>query len=333
MRTSGLFEDTFYDSRLAILSEEHHSHSMPVSVLFDDNWAEGNGVFFEPIPGFHFGLCGPLTVLRDKASAFYWEEPALTCYIQLSGESLYLFDDPANTRIPFRENMAMLSLWSRTGGSILLPAQKNYSHVGMSIQETAGKTFFGEATYNQIKQSLAANAPGGEGCVRAVTGLVTPDCLLAAKNLFSIPLQASLGDMFLRCAVLDLFSKIIHCIMQRPSAKQLPLMEYEIKRFGELKKKIEKEFLLIESIDYLCFDVGMNKAKVQQGFKQLYGVTPSKFIHNCKMNFAHGLLEDRKMNVSQCAVEIGYSNISHFISAYKKIFGLTPKQTLMKNMQ
>jgi AraC-like DNA-binding protein len=44
------------------------------------------------------------------------------------------------------------------------------------------------------------------------------------------------------------------------------------------------------------------------------------------------MLKERKMNVSQCAFAVGYSNVGHFISAYKKLYGITPKQT-MRQMQ
>ena len=44
------------------------------------------------------------------------------------------------------------------------------------------------------------------------------------------------------------------------------------------------------------------------------------------MQKARHLLETAEMNVSQVAWEVGYVNVSQFSKAYKKRFGVLPKQ-------
>jgi AraC-like DNA-binding protein len=41
------------------------------------------------------------------------------------------------------------------------------------------------------------------------------------------------------------------------------------------------------------------------------------------------LLDSRKLQVAQVAYQVGYTNPSHFIAAFKKKFGVTPKKYLM----
>lgn len=96
----------------------------------------------------------------------------------------------------------------------------------------------------------------------------------------------------------------------------------------KLKNEIENQFLMIDTVEELYSKVGINRSKINQGFKHLYGVSIAKFVHKCKMEYAYSMLEKRRMNVSQCAFAIGYSNVGHFISAYKKLYGITPKQTM-----
>ena len=43
------------------------------------------------------------------------------------------------------------------------------------------------------------------------------------------------------------------------------------------------------------------------------------------------LLEENQLNVSEIALQVGYSNSSHFIAAFKKKFNTTPKQFTKKN--
>ena len=44
------------------------------------------------------------------------------------------------------------------------------------------------------------------------------------------------------------------------------------------------------------------------------------------METAKKLLVENKLNVNEIATNLGYSTSSHFISAFKKKYGVTPKQ-------
>lgn len=68
----------------------------------------------------------------------------------------------------------------------------------------------------------------------------------------------------------------------------------------------------------------MSESKANRAFKQLFNVTIAGFLHNCRLQYAHAMLSERKRNVSECAFEIGYASISHFITAYRKQYGQTP---------
>jgi len=47
------------------------------------------------------------------------------------------------------------------------------------------------------------------------------------------------------------------------------------------------------------------------------------------MEYARKLLDSGTYNVNEVGVQIGYSTASHFIAAFKKKFGTTPKKYLM----
>ena len=44
------------------------------------------------------------------------------------------------------------------------------------------------------------------------------------------------------------------------------------------------------------------------------------------MEYARKLLESNKLNVNEVGHKIGYSTSSHFIAAFKKKYGTTPKK-------
>ena len=66
------------------------------------------------------------------------------------------------------------------------------------------------------------------------------------------------------------------------------------------------------------------------GFKQIYGDTVYGFLFDYKMEYARRLLDSGSYNVNEVGLKIGYSTASHFIAAFKKKFGTTPKKYLLE---
>lgn len=47
------------------------------------------------------------------------------------------------------------------------------------------------------------------------------------------------------------------------------------------------------------------------------------------MEYARKMLDSGSYNVNEVGLKVGYSTSSHFIAAFKKKFGTTPKKYLM----
>lgn len=99
-----------------------------------------------------------------------------------------------------------------------------------------------------------------------------------------------------------------------------------------IKKRNIKEFMkdnYLENLklsDYATL-TGRSVSTFNREFKRLYGTTPNKWLIEKRLSKAHCLLNDTNLNVTQVSMEVGYENISHFIKAYKKTYGVTPKAT------
>src|SRR5690554_5748418 len=83
------------------------------------------------------------------------------------------------------------------------------------------------------------------------------------------------------------------------------------------------------TLQELADEVGINLNNLQQGFKQVYGDTAYGFLFDYKMEYARKLLDSGTYNVNEVGSKIGYSTASHFIAAFKKKFGTTPKKYLI----
>ena len=79
-----------------------------------------------------------------------------------------------------------------------------------------------------------------------------------------------------------------------------------------------------------CLDQGdqISLKNLKEGFKQVYGNTVFGFLFDYKMSIASKMLTTKNYNVNEVAHHLGYSTASHFITAFKRKFGTTPKRYL-----
>jgi AraC family transcriptional regulator, exoenzyme S synthesis regulatory protein ExsA len=71
---------------------------------------------------------------------------------------------------------------------------------------------------------------------------------------------------------------------------------------------------------------GRSLSSFNRDFKTIYGTTPKQWLIEQRMTHAHSLLAKKQWSVTDAAIETGYSNVSHFIAAFKKKYGKTPYQ-------
>ncbi|MBQ8578075.1 MAG: AraC family transcriptional regulator [Clostridia bacterium] len=60
-------------------------------------------------------------------------------------------------------------------------------------------------------------------------------------------------------------------------------------------------------------------------FKAYTGVTFKQYLTDLRFSFAKKLLEHTELSVSQICTQCGFSDFSHFMSGFKKKYGITPK--------
>lgn len=92
---------------------------------------------------------------------------------------------------------------------------------------------------------------------------------------------------------------------------------------------IAKDILLSDlssapTIAELAKTVGINQCKLKKGFKALFGKSIYASFQEERMRRAMDLLKSN--NVTETAIALGYSNISHFSTAFRKQYGVLPKE-------
>jgi AraC-like DNA-binding protein len=80
------------------------------------------------------------------------------------------------------------------------------------------------------------------------------------------------------------------------------------------------------SIEELARMVGVNSNKLKCGFREVFGTSVFGHYREFRLERAREMLESGQCNVTEAALNIGYSSISHFCRAFQQRFGTTPKQ-------
>ena len=81
----------------------------------------------------------------------------------------------------------------------------------------------------------------------------------------------------------------------------------------------------------LAHQVGMSVSKFKVLFPRAYGITPYEYIRKMRMERAMVLLRQGEMSVTEVAMNVGYSSISHFAKAFRRTFDISPSKVRSSN--
>ena len=80
------------------------------------------------------------------------------------------------------------------------------------------------------------------------------------------------------------------------------------------------------NVEMLCKEVGISRTQLHRKMKELTGLSTSEFIRNIRLEQAARLLKEQKINVTQVAYTVGFSNLAHFSTVFRKHFGVAPSE-------
>lgn len=80
------------------------------------------------------------------------------------------------------------------------------------------------------------------------------------------------------------------------------------------------------NVEKMCDEVGVSRTQLHRKLKEMTGVPTSEFLRNIRLNEAARLIRERKINITQVSYMVGFANNSHFSTAFKKYFGMSPTE-------
>ena len=159
---------------------------------------------------------------------------------------------------------------------------------------------------------------------------IGPMIAIILNQMYQQSMDLTMYKLYLRGKVFELMS-LYFSKDKEMDIEQCPFLADD----NNIKKiKLAKEIIISRVIEpptliELSKEVDISLKKLKKCFKQVYGSSVFSFLLDYKMQVSKRLLSSGNYNVNEVALKVGYSTATHFINAFKKKFGTTPKKYLM----
>jgi AraC family transcriptional regulator, exoenzyme S synthesis regulatory protein ExsA len=100
----------------------------------------------------------------------------------------------------------------------------------------------------------------------------------------------------------------------------------------QLRQAAESHITTPISVDELAFLCNTSLSTFKRKFLNIYGTSPQRWLTRQKMQLAANLLKHPQERSGSVYTQVGYANQSSFILAFKKEFGMTPKEYQLANL-
>jgi len=153
------------------------------------------------------------------------------------------------------------------------------------------------------------------------------DMVPTLKNIFDCELPAPLKIIYLKSKILNLITVYLsQCIKGNPIKKNtLVLKNQDWIMIERAKDVLDKSTSVDIGILQLSKMIGLNRNKLNLGFKQLYGKTVHEYHLEQRLLKAWDLLQETTLSLNVISSEVGYAHHPSFTASFKKHFGINPK--------
>ena len=156
---------------------------------------------------------------------------------------------------------------------------------------------------------------------------ITPPMETIIGEILSCPYRGTTRRRYLE-------RKALALVLLRLQAIACPsLNQTDLNTIYQAASILKHQIINPPTVEVLARQVGTNRLKLNQGFHQVYGTTPFKYLRDCRLNQARRLLMTTDMPVESVAAAVGYSSRNHFAKAFRRQTGLNPKAFQMQVWQ
>jgi AraC-like DNA-binding protein len=158
---------------------------------------------------------------------------------------------------------------------------------------------------------------------------LSPSEILVLNQIFDEQRHNSMQELYIKAKVYETLS--LYFGQSQDDKQSCPFLETEdnVEKIKKAKQIVINNMTEPPSLQEIANEIGLSILKLKEGFKLIYGESVFNFLLDYKLEYARKQLLTKEYNVSEISSQVGYSTASHFIAAFRKKYGTTPKQYIM----
>ena len=175
--------------------------------------------------------------------------------------------------------------------------------------------FYGAPCEAYYKLFLAQNE--GRAVVHPSSDMAIRSTLDTLLKLYLEGGNTLQDDVQASAMLTQLMSHCIHAAGMH-SANRLPTYVIDARSY------INLHYAERVTLDDLSHAISINKFYLQKLFKRCIGLSPNEYLIHTRLTHAKQLLRSTSTPINQIVMDVGFNNIGHFITLFKRYEGITP---------
>lgn len=162
---------------------------------------------------------------------------------------------------------------------------------------------------------------------------ISPSSMVVLSQINQYNMHGALKELYCKGKVYELMSLYFNT-SEEADLDHCPFLvdEENVVKIKQAKEIVIQRMAEPPTLSQLANEVDLSLNKLKEGFKQIYGDSVFHFLFDYKMEYARKMLETGNHNVNEVGLKVGYSTASHFIAAFKKKYGTTPKKYISSQL-
>jgi len=146
-----------------------------------------------------------------------------------------------------------------------------------------------------------------------------------ASKLIENPYEGHLRLVYIEAVTLELLCAAVEGFSSLAGMPDEEYNERDLRCLHVARDLLMRQFSPPPTIRNAARAAGMNETALKHGFKAVFGETLFEFSVRCRMQHALKLLRERSMPVARIAESVGYSHQTSFATAFRRHFGMSPR--------
>jgi AraC family transcriptional regulator len=151
---------------------------------------------------------------------------------------------------------------------------------------------------------------------------LNPRVRRSAEEMLRAPVNGLGGDFWFRAKILEIAALTLTEPREELFCERHRRLGME--RVERVKQALARDIENPPSLSQLGREVGCSPFYLSRIFSEYTAMTISRYLRNLRLERAAELLCSGRLNVTEAAMAVGYSSLSHFSKAFAEMFGVCP---------